>query len=243
VCRTSRLALLLPCCALVAGTTVAARAAEPEPARVPWTQRASGDLRGLWHPETAVVLMAAGALTVAAHAVEDPDAAEEALDRRGLDAVADAGNIYGAVAFMAPASAIVLASGYAAHSPAATELGWDLCHALVISTAAATAIKVSVDRTRPDGGSMSFPSGHTTTAFTVAPVLQHHLGWKVGVPAYLAGVVVAAGRMEDRRHYLSDVVFGAGLGIVAGRAVVRGTGAGPAVGLGPGGAPALVLRF
>jgi membrane-associated phospholipid phosphatase len=35
---------------------------------------------------------------------------------------------------------------------------------------------------------------------------------------------VAAGRIHDRRHYLSDVAFGAALGIVAGRTVTVGSG-------------------
>jgi membrane-associated phospholipid phosphatase len=45
---------------------------------------------------------------------------------------------------------------------------------------------------------------------------MHHFGWRIGVPAYVLAVGTAAGRMEDRHHYLSDVVFGGTIGIVAG---------------------------
>lgn len=36
-------------------------------------------------------------------------------------------------------------------------------------------------------------------------------------------------RLQENRHYLSDVVFGAGLGIVSGRAVSVGRGRGAGV--------------
>jgi hypothetical protein len=63
------------------------------------------------------------------------------------------------------------------------------------------------------------PLGHTTAAFASATVLQRHFGWKVGLPAYGAATYVAAQRVQGKRHYLSDVAFGAALGVVAGRTV------------------------
>ena len=64
----------------------------------------------------------------------------------------------------------------------------------------------------------SFPSGHTSSAFATASVLQHHFGWKAGVPSYVVATYVASSRMAHSRHFVSDVVFGAGIGIAAGRA-------------------------
>jgi membrane-associated phospholipid phosphatase len=86
------------------------------------------------------------------------------------------------------------------------------------------AIKMSARRTRPDGTQFSFPSGHTSVTFASATVLQRNLGWKVGVPAYAAAAYVAASRIQEKRHFLSDVAFGAAVGIVAGRAVTIGRG-------------------
>ena len=83
---------------------------------------------------------------------------------------------------------------------------------------------MAVGRTRPDGSVFSFPSGHTATTFATATVLQRHFGWKVGIPAYAAATYVAASRIQVKRHYLSDVAFGAALGIVAGRSVTVGRG-------------------
>jgi membrane-associated phospholipid phosphatase len=56
-------------------------------------------------------------------------------------------------------------------------------------------------------------------------VLQRHYGWKAGVPAYGLAAYVAASRLSENKHYMSDVLFGAALGIVAGRAVTVGHGA------------------
>ena len=55
-------------------------------------------------------------------------------------------------------------------------------------------------------------------------MLQRHFGWKVGIPAYAVASYVAASRIQMKRHYLSDVAFGAALGIVAGRTVTVGHG-------------------
>jgi membrane-associated phospholipid phosphatase len=53
-------------------------------------------------------------------------------------------------------------------------------------------------------------------------VLQEHYGWKVGIPAYAFATYVGASRIQVQKHYLSDVVFGAAVGIVAGRTVTVG---------------------
>jgi membrane-associated phospholipid phosphatase len=52
-------------------------------------------------------------------------------------------------------------------------------------------------------------------------VAERHYGWKIGVPAYLLAGLVGASRLEQDKHYLSDVVAGAALGYVVGRTVVR----------------------
>jgi len=81
-----------------------------------------------------------------------------------------------------------------------------------------------VGRRRPDGSRFSFPSDHASSSFATATVLQRRLGWRVGVPAYAMATYVAASRLQENRHYLSDVVFGAGLGIVVSRSVTVGHG-------------------
>jgi membrane-associated phospholipid phosphatase len=86
------------------------------------------------------------------------------------------------------------------------------------------AIKVSASRARPDGSSLSFPSGHTSVSFASATVLHREFGWKVGAPAYAVASYIALSRVEHRRHYLSDVVFGAAIGLAAGYTPTIGRG-------------------
>ena len=54
---------------------------------------------------------------------------------------------------------------------------------------------------------------------STAAVLQRHLGWKVGIPANVMALYVGSSRLAASEHFATDVVFGAALGITAGRAV------------------------
>jgi membrane-associated phospholipid phosphatase len=114
--------------------------------------------------------------------------------------------------------------GRATGSSKVTAIGADLISAQIMSQTLTQAIKFSAGRTRPDGTSYSFPSGHSATSFATAAVLQRHLGWKAGIPAYAVATYVAASRIETQRHYLSDVAFGAAIGIMSGRTVTLGQG-------------------
>lgn len=72
---------------------------------------------------------------------------------------------------------------------------------------------------RPDGSAMnSFPSGHTATAFLGAELLRREY-WGVSPWIGVAGYAVAAGtgffRMYNNRHWLTDVIAGAGVGILS----------------------------
>ncbi len=114
--------------------------------------------------------------------------------------------------------------GRLANGSRATQVGSDLMRAQLLAQTTSYAIKYSVRRGRPDGSSFSFPSGHTAVTFATATVLQRDLGWKFGLPAYAMASFVGASRIQAKRHYLSDVAFGAALGIVAGRTVTIGRG-------------------
>jgi membrane-associated phospholipid phosphatase len=116
------------------------------------------------------------------------------------------------------------AIGRATGSRKVTTVGASLFRAHVVAQTVTQGIKFSVRRTRPDGTVLSFPSGHTAAAFATASVLQSELGWKVGIPSYGAAAWIAASRVHARRHYLSDIIAGATIGIMAGRSVTVGSG-------------------
>jgi membrane-associated phospholipid phosphatase len=88
--------------------------------------------------------------------------------------------------------------------------------ALAPVNAAVELIKLAVGRTRPDGsrprGNSSFPSSHAANAFALALVLG--LRWPRLSPAmWLLAALVAFSRIYLNRHFLSDVLVGAGLGV------------------------------
>lgn len=132
------------------------------------------------------------------------------------------GAIIGATPAMLGGAFATYAAGRALHRPRAMSLGADLVRAQVLAELLTVGVKQSVRRSRPEGEGFSFPSGHTAVSFSTATVLHHHFGWKVGAVAYGVASYVAASRVQMRRHYLSDVAFGATVGIVAGRTVTVG---------------------
>lgn len=75
---------------------------------------------------------------------------------------------------------------------------------------------------RPDSSdNFSFPSGHTAEAFVSAEFFHQEykgrLHWTATAAAYGVAVTVAALRMYHNKHWLSDVVAGAGVGIASTR--------------------------
>ena len=101
-----------------------------------------------------------------------------------------------------------------------SHLGFDLLRAEILSEAFVQAIKITARRDRPDGTCCSFPSGHAATAFATASVLERHFGYRGAWPTLVAATYVATSRLADRKHFLSDVVFGSALGIATGWTVV-----------------------
>ena len=66
---------------------------------------------------------------------------------------------------------------------------------------------------RDVGGGYSFPSGHTSAAFTTATSISlYYPKWYVIVPAYLWAGRVGYARMYQGVHYPSDVLAGAFVG-------------------------------
>lgn len=143
-----------------------------------------------------------------------------------LDGVFKPGKTLGGARVQVGGALITYAIGRATQSPKVTLVGADLIQAQVMTHMLTTAVKMSVRRTRPDGTQYSFPSGHASVTFASATVLQRDLGWKAGIPAYGLAAYVAASRVQEKRHFLSDVAFGAAIGIMAGRTVTVGHGNG-----------------
>ena len=79
-------------------------------------------------------------------------------------------------------------------------------------------VKYSVKELRPDGSAYnSFPSGHTATAFMGAELVRSEYGLGYGVAAYTVACGIGVLRLYNNRHWLSDVLAGAGIGILSAR--------------------------
>jgi membrane-associated phospholipid phosphatase len=101
-----------------------------------------------------------------------------------------------------------------------SHLGFDMLRALIVSQAFTQAIKNTVRRDRPTGECCAFPSGHASATFATAAVLERHFGYRGSWPMFLMATYVATSRLHDDRHFLSDVIFGASLGVASGWTVV-----------------------
>jgi membrane-associated phospholipid phosphatase len=89
---------------------------------------------------------------------------------------------------------------------------------LVMMTAV-TLLKNSSHILRPDSSNYaSFPSGHTAQAFAAAAILSEEYGYRYKWVPYLSyGLASTVGvlRMANNKHYLSDVLVAAGIGILS----------------------------
>jgi membrane-associated phospholipid phosphatase len=112
--------------------------------------------------------------------------------------------------------------GRATDAPKASHFGMDMLRAQILAEAITEALKFSTHRERPNHENhQSFPSGHASITFASATVIERHLGWKYSVVGYTIASYVAASRLHDNRHYLSDVIFGSAVGAIAGRTVTE----------------------
>ncbi|MCP8890548.1 phosphatase PAP2 family protein [Sphingomonas faeni] len=121
--------------------------------------------------------------------------------------------------------------GLVARRPDMIRGGVRMFAAHAAATFVKSAIKSSIDRTRPekaiedgkarfepgdsdDHAQTSFPSGHTAGAVAVARAVSRDIDG-AGAPAALVTGVVAAAQPLNGKHYLSDLVVGAAVGWIA----------------------------
>ena len=89
-----------------------------------------------------------------------------------------------------------------------------------IMAAFVNGIKYTAKEMRPDGSTAnSWPSGHTATSFVGATLLHHEYGMTRSPWYSIAGYGVATAtgimRVLNNRHWVSDVMSGAGIGIMS----------------------------
>ena len=101
-------------------------------------------------------------------------------------------------------------------NPAQKERAWTMLKALSVTSATTIALKAIIHDRTPNDKFLAWPSGHTSSSFTVAAVLDELYGPEVGIPAYFGAGFVGYRMMDSGDHWASDVLFGAVLGYVVG---------------------------
>jgi membrane-associated phospholipid phosphatase len=150
---------------------------------------------------------------------------------------ATVGNALGNPLYTLPPLGLFYLYGHFNEDPKARRASLLAVESLAISGAFTWTIKLAAQRPRPFTGETpttwngpkfkiadtSFPSGHTTAAFSIASVLAEEYGNNQFVPPIAYGLATLTGfaRIYDNKHWASDAFFGGAVGYFVGKAVVR----------------------
>lgn len=122
---------------------------------------------------------------------------------------------------LVPAVGAAAYSAYEHDNRGLWQLGGEMAATVAATQALKYAFKDGDWGTRPDGGSKSFPSGHTSTACAGAAYLGERYGWQQAAPAYAVSAWVAYIRVNEDKHYVRDVVAGCALAYGLSKLVVK----------------------
>ena len=179
-----------------------------------------GDLKNLPSRMNLYWALGGGALALGVHPVDTQVNARLINHYDTVNTIFAPAKYYGDTPEQMALSIGTYAVGRIFDKPRVAHLGMDLLRAQAITEMLVEPIKFAANRARPDGSNhQSFPSGHAAITFAAAAVIERHLGFKASLAAYAIAAYVSASRLHDNRHYLSDVVFGAVVGQIAGRTV------------------------
>lgn len=207
-------------CALAIALTIGTAPANPAPPDRPVThlfQNLAHDIRALPSTTTVLIAAAGGFSALTAHNADERLATWATT--RGESRYGDLGAVLGDGWTEGGAALATYFGGVISHHERVAHAGSDLIRAQALNGVLTWGLKASVERTRPNGGSRSFPSGHTSAAFASASVIESNFGWRAGAAAYAAAGFIGWTRVRDDQHWLSDVVIGATIGTIAGRTV------------------------
>jgi len=153
--------------------------------------------------------------------------------------LAKTGNVFGEGKYMLPALGATFLTGYILHSPKTQDTALLSLKSFLLANATSVSLKYLTQRNRPfsnvgnqlwngDGFSKkreSFPSGHTTIVWSIAPILaEQYKDHKWVAPVvYSVAVLTPYARMHDQKHWASDVFTGAVIGYFTSQLVLEST--------------------
>jgi len=178
----------------------------------------SGDT--FFRADNICALLLAGGASIAMHQNADKEIAEHLDKDATFHGFADESlNVLGFPGTHFAATSLWYALAAERQDKFNKERAWTMMTALAVTGLVSTGLKAVRDNETPNDRSWAWPSGHTSSSFTVASVLDEFYGPKVGIPAYVLASVVAYRMMDTGDHWASDVVFGATLGWVVGHTI------------------------
>ena len=194
------------------------------PASSPVSEEPPGRSRSVqWYHAAAVAGILAGASLLDRPIRED---LQEGRSEK-LNGLARATRRMGQVEVYATVGLGTVAAGLILDDPRVTRAGGRITASLTAAGLGSTLIKQMMGRSRPNratgpyefepfSGDQAFPSGHTAMAFALATSVSDeiHEVWAT-IPLYLAATATGWSRMNDNKHWFSDVLGGALVGHAA----------------------------
>jgi membrane-associated phospholipid phosphatase len=182
-----------------------------------------------WNKEQWIIAGGTVAFTLTALSVDEPlNQTLLGWNDESADNFGKWGDVAGGPPLQFALSGSAILVGSIAKSPSITNFGLDNLQAQVFVSGLAMLVKNLSHRTRPetgdgpykwygpfDGwGNESFFSGHSALAFCTANMLflHSHKKWWVGVLGYGGATAIGVSRMQQQKHWASDVVMGAVMG-------------------------------
>jgi len=146
---------------------------------------------------------------------------------------------FGEGKYMIPAMGATILAGCLTGSEKTTDTGLLCLKSFILAESVTQGLKIATQRQRPDKengnqfwnnssfiiNNNAFPSGHATLVWSLAPILAHqyrNMGWVPPV-AYSIAALTSYSRLNDDKHWASDVFFGAVIGYVSAKLVLADT--------------------
>ena len=182
------------------------------------------------------VILISGALYLADEEIRDFIQNNQSEE---LHAAADVARQFGEISYLLPASGLTALAGYAFHDPKTADTGFLALKAILIAGATTRSLQLLTQRQRPfkeqgselwngsgiKWGRDSFPSGHSTVAWTLASVLSYQYSDQSWLPpvVYSLAALTSLSRVYEDKHWSSDVFAGAVVGMLAARLTLVST--------------------
>jgi membrane-associated phospholipid phosphatase len=155
----------------------------------------------------------------------------------GAEQFGKAGDVVGGLPFQLGLTGAALGIGYISRNKKWQNFALDNLQAQIFTGGITWVIKELTHRARPETGennfawygpfngkgNTSFFSGHTSLSFSTATMIYLHTGkkWWVGLLSYGAATAVGISRMQQQKHWASDVVAGALVGTAVSKFVYK----------------------